>query len=148
MLGQLLITFDDVPNSINASTPIPNGYSGLNWKNALVLNTTAYPQYSQTGFYSVLKSGKFVASNSYQKSMSISTSSFFNLNSLAAAATWLDNSTLTILGERSSTTVYSITITLRMQTSSLVSLNWANVDTLVFTTSGSQFAMDNLCMTK
>ncbi|CAF0917243.1 unnamed protein product, partial [Didymodactylos carnosus] len=146
----LVITFDDVPNSsLNYTTTIPNGYKNLNWTNGLVLNTTGRPDYRLTGFYTVLKSGQFVGYNVDQKPLTIhssATGQVFSISSFTIAATFVNNTQLTIVGQRSCELLYTQTLLLKvLPPATVIVLNWINLDSLILTvTNGSQFAMDEL----
>ncbi|CAF1507211.1 unnamed protein product [Rotaria sordida] len=83
----------------------------------------------------------------------------FNISLFTAAAAWNDNLYLSISGQQNGTTVYRQTITLQVTNASVVVLNWTLIDSISFTTSGgtvnsmfagtysgTQFAMDNLCV--
>ncbi|CAF1338195.1 unnamed protein product, partial [Didymodactylos carnosus] len=146
----LVITFDDVPNSsLNYTISIPNGYKNLNWTNGLVLNTTARPDYRLTGFYTALKSGQFVGYNVDHKPLTIhssATGQTFNVSSFTIAATLVNNTQLTIVGQRSCELLYTQTLLLKVRPpATVIVLNWINLDSLILTvTNGSQFAMDDL----
>ncbi|CAF1339744.1 unnamed protein product [Adineta ricciae] len=153
-----LITFDDLP-TITVSTLISNGYFGLSWSNAYY--DAASRNVPGSGYYTALSSGSYITLNGFGNPMAIAstTPNTFNISSFIAAAAWNDNLNLAISGKRNGTTVYQQTVTLQVTNSTWVSLNWTYIDTVTFTTSGgtvnslfagtysgSQFAMDDLCV--
>lgn len=145
-----LITFE------NASTTslIPNGYHSLQWINAYVLNTQTYPQYFNTGFYSALTSGSWVAYNKDAKMMTIHIDppSTFNIKSFVASAAWQDGVTLSMISQRGSTYYQEASFFVGKSSPTTIELNWSNINTITFYASkdnsqvGEVFVMDNLCL--
>ncbi|CAF1559122.1 unnamed protein product, partial [Didymodactylos carnosus] len=150
-----LITFDNILNVTDTSNGfvIPNGYSGLNWNQAMALNkSSANPQLNTSGYFNALKSGQFIAYNGNGNPMTISSrdNNIFNISSFVGSAAWVNDLAVTIIGRRLSTPIYSTTIILHKNMSKLIELNWIDLDNITFSTYGSdgqQFAMDNLCLT-
>ncbi|CAF1453575.1 unnamed protein product [Didymodactylos carnosus] len=152
--GSNLITFEDV--YVGDVGEIPNGYSGLNWNN--IYASSEHPKnYDTSGYPTALTSGEFLTLNGNGQPITITINppNVFDIHSFVASAAWNDNLTLTIIGQRLPSTIYRKMITLRMYTSTLVVLNWLNIEKLILSTSGgtpvfernaTHFAMDNLCV--
>ncbi|CAF2618533.1 unnamed protein product [Rotaria sp. Silwood2] len=84
---------------------IPNGYHGLKWTNAYVLDTQIYPQWSKSGFYSAVKSGTWVAFNMNGERMTIAidTPNKFSIKSFVVSSAWNNSVTLSMVSQRAST---------------------------------------------
>ncbi|CAF4951939.1 unnamed protein product, partial [Rotaria sp. Silwood1] len=83
-----LITFDDITNITNTSgVPVPNGYSGLNWENVLVLNglNDSNPG---TGYRTGVVSPPYLAFDGYGSPMTITNAATntFTINSFYSCA--------------------------------------------------------------
>ena len=135
------ITFDDLTGNI---VPIANGYSGLNWNNMYVLNGLTYG--GNTGYTTGVVSGSNVAFNAYAAPASISaqSGSSFDLNSGYFTSAWFNGNVITVnaslLGGGTDTTSF-VTNT---SGPTLETFNWSNVTSVTFSSSNSQFALDNL----
>jgi hypothetical protein len=152
-----LITFDDLPATGYPGVLIPADYYNLTWSDVYYLTSANTPN---SGYPTALSSGQNVAYNGYGNTMSItspSTNGSFSISSFIASSAWNDNLHLAIVGQLNGTTVYNGSIILQVTSASLVTLNWLNLDTIFFTTSGGttnamvsafgeEFAMDNLCI--
>jgi hypothetical protein len=90
--------------------------------------------------------------------MTSANSSLINLHSLVVAAAWYDNLQLTIVGYNSNVVIVTNTYTIQVFTASYLTFTgYTGLDTIVFSTSGgtknanvagsgTQFAMDNICL--
>ena len=145
-----LITFE------NASTyaRIPNGYYGLKWKNAYVLDTLIYPQWSDSGFYSAVKSGTWVAFNIHGERMTISVDppNKFSIKSFVISSAWNDNVTLSLTSQRVSMDYEEASFNIQKDHSTLITLNWFDIDSITLFASvsnsrfGEVFVIDDLCV--
>ncbi|UJR14600.1 hypothetical protein I4U23_001595 [Adineta vaga] len=149
-MNSSLITFE------NSSTfsQIPDGYYGLNWFNAYIIDIEAYPQYAASGFYSAETSGTGVATNYNGDSMTIRIPlpNKFNINSFVVSSAWDDNVTFSIIAQRGSTYYKEASFNIEKNSSNLIELNWYDVNTVTFYASKynnrekAVFMIDNLCV--
>jgi hypothetical protein len=91
-------------------------------------------------------------------SMTSANGCLITLYSLAVAAAWNDNLQLTIVGYNSNVTIITSNYTLQVFTASFLTFTgYTGLDTIIFTTSdgtqdpnvgtsGTHFAMDNICL--
>ncbi|CAF3543852.1 unnamed protein product [Rotaria sp. Silwood1] len=145
-----LITFE------NASTysKISNGYHGLKWTNAYVLDTQLYPQWSDSGFYSAVKSGTWVAFNMNGERMTIAIDmpNKFSIKSFVASSAWNDSVTLSMVSQRASTYYKEASFKIEKNRSTMIELNWFDINTITFyasTNNGQHievFVIDDLCL--
>jgi hypothetical protein len=150
-----LITFDETKIVTNSSgVPVPNGYGGLNWENALVLNGLNESN-PGTGYRTGVVSPPNLIFDGFGGAMAIRSAAknTFAINSFYSCAAWYDNITLEITGARAGTTLYTKAVSLFVQSRTFIELNWSDVDTINLnsicdTCCGSKhFTMDNLCVT-
>jgi hypothetical protein len=143
-----LVTFDDLTNPSNpAGDAIQNGYSNLNWSNFVVLNAVNYPITSgnASGYPAGIVSSPNVAVNNFGNAASFSSvSGLLNLSSLYATAAWNDNMDLLIEGLRGGNVLDSISTSINTSGPTFLLLNWLNIDTVTFQTSGG-VANPNFC---
>lgn len=143
-----VINFDD----FQQESWINNGYGSLNWSNFRVLNGHQLPQ---SGYFNGMVSEKNVAYNANGFPASFSSGSAFTFNSLYLTAAWNDDLNLKISGYRNGTLVNETSFLLSTASPILKTLNWTNIDTVEFVTSGgihhggysgqgTHFAADNL----
>ncbi|CAF0770363.1 unnamed protein product [Didymodactylos carnosus] len=140
----------------NASTyaKIPNGYHGLKWTNVYVLDTQIYPQWSESGFYSALESGTWVAFNLNGERMTISIDApyKFSIKSFVVSSAWNDNVMLSLVSQRASTYYREASFKIEKNYSTLIELNWIDIDTITFfattndSRNGEVFVIDDLCL--
>ncbi|CAF1113488.1 unnamed protein product [Didymodactylos carnosus] len=146
--GSNLVTFDDVSNCTECL--IPNGYMNLKWTNVGVVDPSKESSnYLTSGYETALTSGSYTTFNDDGSPMTISASDSnqpFTLGSFIAASAWYDNNILTITSSRSGMAMYTATYSLLVNTAMVIQLNWSNLDSVTFSTSNWQFAMDNLCL--
>jgi hypothetical protein len=128
-----VLTFDDIAitNNIKYGS-IPNGYGGLNWTNALYMNTTwEKVTYGWNGYATGLTSGIFDGFNSNGQQMAISTpvGQYFTMNSISLSAAWRNNLVLTMKATRSNVSVYETVIILQVASKTVLSsLKWSMID--------------------
>ncbi|CAF1525023.1 unnamed protein product, partial [Didymodactylos carnosus] len=158
-----VLTFDDISNTGNDRYPaIPNGYGGLTWTNALIMNTTwERVTYGWNGYASGLSSGVFVGfnSNAQQMSMSVPVGQYFQLNSISLCAAWRNNLTVTIKGIRANIPVYQTVINLPVASKNILyTIKWAGIDKVTLDSVGgieypnlngvgTQFVFDDIDIT-
>ena len=149
------LTFDDLPSPGAGNPPVPNGYGGLDWTNVWYVNPVAAGA-GNTGAYNGIISGSNVAFNPDGYPATISSTGSFTFNSGYFTAVWNDGLNLEAVGSLGGTVMDTTNFTLNASSPTLEILNWANIDTLTFTSSGgtphpgfiagggTQFVMDNL----
>ncbi|CAF2974540.1 unnamed protein product [Rotaria sp. Silwood2] len=149
-LDSNLITFENASNY----SKISNGYYGLTWTNAYVLDTQIYPQWSESGFYSAIKSGTWVAFNMNGERMTISidTPSTFSIKSFVVSSAWNDYVTLSMVSQRASTYYKEASFKIEKNRSTTIELNWFDINAITFYASinnslhGEVFVIDDLCL--
>ena len=145
-----MITFENAWTS----NRIPNGYYGLQWTGAYAIDTQTYPQWSNSGFYSALKSGTWVAFNLNGQTMTIHVDppNTFSIKSFLASAAWEEGVTLSMVAQRGSTYYQEASFPIEKNRSTIIELNWSDINTITFYASmntsqfGQVFVMDNLCL--
>jgi hypothetical protein len=114
-----------------------------------------------SGYYTATVSGNNLLYNAYGNPLNMTTADgrLFTLNSAVVAAAWRDNLTLTVTGYHSGAIIQDQTFILQVFTASYLNfIGYSELDTVVFSTSGgtqdpnvaypgTQFAMDNICLT-
>ncbi|UJR12695.1 hypothetical protein I4U23_016869 [Adineta vaga] len=150
--GSTFITFDD----LTAGTAVPNGYSNIDWNNAVVYNSFHAVNGYTTG--TVSKNCTSMNSGGNPMTMTRTGSTLFTLHSAAIAAAWYDNLQLNVVGYRSNSTIANYTYTLQVfSVSNIKFIGYSNLDEVIFSTSngtqnpsvsgiGTHYAMDNLCI--
>ncbi|MFA4993776.1 MAG: hypothetical protein WC521_00505 [Bdellovibrionales bacterium] len=156
-----LYTFDDIatnttpdPDGYSYLAAIPNGYAGLNWTNFLVEDITVK---TVGGLANGAESYNNVALNAYGTSaQSVTATTPFTLTSGYFMAAWNEGLELNIIGMLGGVEKYNATLILSTVDSYNFILNMANIDTLLFSSSGgnpvfqltvgkgTQFGFDNL----
>jgi hypothetical protein len=156
LTAQPLITFDDLPTGIAGGLPIPNWYNGLNWNNFYVNNDVYELPYGPDGYLAGLVSLHNYAFNANGNPASISSANNFDLGSGYFTAAWNDNLNLEVKGYNGAALIYDNTYTLSAVSPSLITLNYADVTSVMFTSfggthhvgyswgSGTHFVLDNL----
>ena len=150
-----LITFDDLPSPA-LDVPIPNGYHGLNWSNFdyLTASLTAH-----NGYQNAVVSSDNVAFNA-GGTLAVASADPFTVNSMYLTGAWNNGLDVTLSGYNGATLVHTTTVVVNTSGPSFVTLDWANLTSLDFSSSGgtenpayvgfgsgTQFAMDNLLIT-
>ncbi|CAF1496276.1 unnamed protein product [Adineta steineri] len=150
MNGNVVITFDDLTSGI------PTGYNNINWTNASPTTATT----NTSGYYTATVSGNKSIFNPGGTPMTMTSAngSLFTLYSIAIAAAWYDNLQLTVVGYSSTVVIANNTYTLQVFTVSYLTFRgYSGLDTVKFSTSGgtknanvggsgTQFGMDNICL--
>ena len=151
-IGNTFITFDD----LTSTGTVPNGYNNLLWTTA-----SAYlPSSNTNGYFTALTTSPYNIFNPFGNPLTIGTANanLITLYSLVAAAAWYDNLQLTVNGYNSNTIVVTTTVTLQVFTPSYLTFTgFTGLDKIIFTASGgtknsgvtgsgTQFAMDNICL--
>ena len=140
--------FDDLGSGLN---PIPNGYGGFDWDNFYSLDKNDAPN---SGYFNGTVSDNNTAFNAYADPAALSSASLFTFNSAYLTAAWNTGLSIQVEGIVGGVTVYDQTVVVDNQVPTLFNFNYANIDTLRFTSfggvddpnmegSGSHFAMDN-----
>ncbi|CAF3067577.1 unnamed protein product [Rotaria sp. Silwood2] len=147
-VGATIITFDDIPNADPVQGTIPAVYANLQWVDANYLNATARPT---SGYRFVVVSGEYIAWNNVALTIqTLLTNNTITLHSCVMAAGWSDSVTLTVVGYRSATQLYTTSFSLNTYQQVVAMFQWPGVNKVVFTPSGSgyiDFGIDNLCVT-
>jgi hypothetical protein len=159
-----LITFDDFGSTHAIPTPIPDGYAGLDWDNFNVKSAgdLTDPQHN-VGYGHGVVSGTDIAYNNNANPATISSphTAPFTLVSVYLTAAWNDDLNVTIQATSAASgknaAEFEQTVTINTLTPTLVTLNFLNIDTVTFSSSGgtphdpaadgTQFVMDNLTIT-
>lgn len=133
------INFDDFSPSPFAM--LSNGYQGLNWDNAFVINPTGWFGSASVagGFNTALTSGGHVASNAGAQALTISSGSAFDLNGGTFAALWKSGLGFNAKGYASGAMMYDQTYSLDWNTAQHLSLNMFGIDQVVFTSTGGTY---------
>lgn len=136
-----MLNLDTIATGSNTQlSTIPNGYGGLNWVNAGIMNSTwERVFYGWNGYATALTSGIFVGFNAGagQMSMSVPIGQYFQLNSISLAAAWRNNLALTITATRSGAVIYRTVINLQVTSrTTLYTLKWSGIDKVTFESSG------------
>lgn len=127
------------------SSPIPNGYGGLNWVDMWYVDAT---KVESDGYWAGRTSGDYVAFNAEAKVASTSSTPFF-LNSAYFTAAHLNELRLEVEGYAGGILVGSQTRTINKNAPTLITFNWT-VDQVTFAgfdslgSSKNWFAMDDL----
>jgi hypothetical protein len=152
-----LLTFDTLPPTVAGI--VPGGYGGLNWINFDYLDYTADPSGNLgfSGYHAGAVSGHAVGFNAGGTPASFNSASVFTLTSLWLAGAWNDGLNVQIQGFNSGSLLFSNTFVVNTTAASFISLNYVNVDQVVFSSfggtlnptlvdrgEGTQFAMDNV----
>lgn len=136
-----ILTFDEL-GGIGSIDFIPNGYGGFNWVNMGYLDAVNYG--SPSGYQIGLISPNNVAFNAYGNSATVSLATgTFDFNSAYLTSAWYEPNILTVEGFLSGNLVGTKQVPLSTTAPILATFNYANIDTLSFSSSNMQFAMDN-----
>jgi hypothetical protein len=132
-----VITFEGLVPAGSPGVQISNGYAGLNWNNFYAADATHSDFTSPAsacpcGFPNGLVSGSGVGFNGGGLDASFSSASQFTLSSLYVTAGWSENLSLQIQGYANSSFVIGLTTTIGTSGPSLLLLNWAGIDTVMF----------------
>jgi len=134
----VVLDFDDIGTDLGE--PVPDGYGGLNWTNAFILNTLTYQQNS--GYIRGNTSGDFVVFNGDELTLGVDDrdgDEFFFVGVTLTAA-WKEDLSIEIIGFRDGVPVESTTVVVSDDAPTEFLLNWGNVDRLTFFASGGSDA--------
>lgn len=134
---------------------VPNGYAGLNWNSFVAVNATPYV--AAYGYMNGITYGVVSApavAIGVTSSSSFSSSAAFSLVNLYMTAVWNNGLNVNIDGYLNGNLVDNYVATLDGTAPLLITLDWGDVDNVVFTPSGGtnagfgnsgvQFAIDNV----
>ena len=139
-----VLTFDELAVT-GPNTAVPNGYGGFNWNNMWVTNGDDYPGSS---YSAGAVSGRNVAYNGYSElaTVELSSTDKFDLTSAYFTSAWENDNILTVKGFSNGSMLYSSTHTINTSGPLFIEFNYLDVDSVWFTTTKYQFAMDNMCV--
>ncbi len=145
------IDFDDL-NPSEAGDLVSNSYNGLNWNNFYVLNNGG--QYSSPGYVNGIVSSSNIVFNGFGDPAGFSSSTAFTFNSIYLTAAWNDGLTVDITGYLNGNQVDFASLIVDTTGPTLATLDWSNIDSVVFSShggtpatsifGGTHFAADNL----
>jgi hypothetical protein len=153
------VTFDDLPNPGAKGAAIANGYGGLTWDNFNYVNAAAEKNggTGAAGYNYGDISGDDVALNGGGALASIASGTAFEFNSAYFTAAWNNGLQITLTGYLHGVQVDQTTFTVSAHTPTLITLNWSDVTSVTFSSSGGtnagyrgfgeEFAMDNMTFT-
>jgi hypothetical protein len=147
--SSILLTFDTIPLSFPYNEFIPNGYGGFQWQNFGVIDPgDSGPGWNQTGYYYGMISPKNVGFNESAETASMYlTSGLFDLDSAYLTAAYSSALPFSAVGYRNGVAIYNASYTLSETTPTFIQFNFLGVDTVSFSSSPTQFAIDNILVT-
>ena len=137
--GATVLTFDDLFPWTSPST-IPDGYGGFNWENMGYMHRNYH---TGSGYDNGTVSGSYTAFNEYAYTATISGGGTFDFNGAYLTAAWWDDNTVTVEGYFGVSLLYSSTVNVNTSGPIWFDFDYFDIDTLVFSSSHDQFAMDN-----
>ncbi|CAF4821397.1 unnamed protein product, partial [Rotaria sp. Silwood2] len=121
-VGATVITFDDIPNADPAQGTIPAVYANLQWVDANYVNATVLPA---SGYRFLVVSGEYIAWNRDALTVqTLLTNNTITLHSCMMAAGWSDSVTVTVVGYRSATQLYTISFSLNTYQKVVAIFQW------------------------
>lgn len=144
-----LLTFDTLSNPFPYNEFIPNGYGGFQWENFGILDpVNSGPGWNQTGYYYGMISPNNVGFNESAETASMYvTSGLFDLDSAYLTAAYTDGLPFSAVGYRNGVEIYSASYTLSLTAPTLIQFNFIGVDKVSFSSSPTQFVIDNILVT-
>ena len=144
-----LLTFDTLSNPVPYNEIIPNGYGGFQWQNFGVLDPVdSGPGWNQTGYYYGMITPNNVGFNESAETASMSvTSGLFDLDSAYLTAAYTEGLSFSAVGYRNGVEVYSAACTLSLTTPAFIQFNFLGVDKVSFSSSVTQFVIDDILVT-
>lgn len=134
------ITFDDLPNVANDSALIPNLYHGLKWTNIYYGQEPYFKRrHPNSGYMTAFRASGSSNVAVFLKEASISAkqpNEKYNLVSFSACAAWNDHLELTVTGYRNSMQLNTCTKRLLFGKPRFILLNWKDIDSVSFKSSG------------
>jgi hypothetical protein len=147
-----VLTFDDLTPVVQFGT-IHDGYGELDWSNMNYRNGN-YIDAPNTGYYTGLVSGDYVAYNSSGAVASASNGTFDFTGAYLTAA-WRDELQINVVGMQGAFVAFDQTVEVNTSGPTWFGFNYEGIDELIFTSyggaqnpdftagSGAHFAMDN-----
>ncbi len=144
------LNFDDI--NVGGQDSIPNGYGGFDWNNFFTIDKTIFPD---SGYNRGTVSDNNTAFNGFANPAALSSASLFTFNSAYLTAAWNTGLSIQVEGIVGGVTIYTQTVIVDNLAPTLFTFNYANIDTLRFTSfggtdasaadggSGEHFALDN-----
>lgn len=139
----LVLNFDDI--STETTGWIPEGYGGLHWYDFLYIKDGDL----NSGYYTGLVSGEYVAYNSFGIPASFSDDQPFLFNGAYLTAAWSNGLNIDVDGYSGTTKLFHETVVVDTTGPTWFTFNYQGVDKVFFSSSGGdssykQFVMDNL----
>jgi hypothetical protein len=146
------ITFDDLRPTWDGyalSSPVPSGYSGLQWNNFRVLDPMDPPgNFAGFGYQNGVVSMKNLVYNDRGAPAFLSSGAPFDLNSAYLTGAYVNGLQVEVKGYIGSALTYDNTYTVDETSPTLITLNCFGVDEAEFISSNfNNFVMDNLTIT-
>jgi len=133
-----VLTFDDI-GTFESPATIPNGYGGFNWDNMGYVHRNYH---SGSGYDNGTVSGNYTAYNQYANPATVYGGTF-DFNGAYLTSAWWDDNTVTVEGYLGASLIYSSTVNVYTSGPIWFDFDYYVIDTLVFSSSHDQFAMDN-----
>ncbi len=134
------ITFDDLPSVAGHYNNIPSTYRGLKWTNLNYMYELYWKNNCPASGYAAAFNtgcGPHIAFFTDEASVAVERANeTFTFVSVNACAAWNDDVQLTITGHRNSTQINTHTATLLFGQPQLILLQWKDIDTITFKSSG------------
>lgn len=134
-----VLTFDDLTTT-NSYQTISNSYGGFNWTNFYAINGSSIPN---TGYDNGTVSGDYTAFNGFGNSATVSSSSVFDFNGAYFTAAWQNGLNILVEGFLGGALQESKAVTVNTDAPTWFDFDFLGIDSLKFTSSSSQFVMDN-----
>jgi hypothetical protein len=137
-----VLTFDDV-STTSSFVPIPDGYGGFDWdQDFYVINRAYHPG---SGYDKGCVTPQYVAFNGCGNpvEMVITSAQQFDFNGAYLAAAWYSSLGVTVDGYLHGVKEYGKTVWVTDTGPTWCQFDYLGVDELRFSSSGTQFAMDN-----
>ena len=139
-LTREMITFDGLSSAVNNLLLMPNKYRGLKWSKISYMHELfAIKKYPKSGYVTSFMPGGSLHLAFFSEEASIIAdppNTTFTLVSFSASAAWNDDLVLTIRGYRDFAEVNYHSVTLLFGRPQRISLQWKNIDKVVFKPSG------------
>jgi hypothetical protein len=154
-----VLTFNNLPDPGYKGGAVANGYGGLTWNNFNYVNVVeeANNGTGVAGYNNGDVSAPNVALNGGGALAAVSSATPFAFNSGYFTAAWNNGLQITLTGYLNGVQVDQTTFTVSTRSPTLVTLNWGDVTSVTFTSSGGtnagyrgwgeEFALDNLTIT-
>ena len=158
-LAATTLTFDNLPNPGFKSAAVANGYGGLTWSNFNYVNAEeeATNGAGMGGYNYGDVTAPDIALNGGGAQAAVSSATPFEFNSGYFTAAWNNGLKITLTGYLNGVQVDQTTFTVSTRAPTLVTLNWADVTSVTFASSGGtnagyrgwgeEFALDNMTIT-